>query len=338
MLPFDALCRRNTGGPRGQVLFLLIALLIAARAYAGEPAGLLSCLRGSCFDSQDGCDPDEKKEEPKLHYGPSECQPRKTLMQWSYGTSFSGGPPSMDEPLESDRPDFTESPQTVGKGVVQVEMGYTFTTDGSGSQRTNEQSFPEMLWRVGILAEWLEFRIAYNYGANDFALDGVPIQGTSVKGSEDLYLAFKICLTPQEGILPEMGIIPQMTVPSGSPGLTAGEVMPGVNWVYDWEFCKFFSIGGGTQVNRTRDDDKNIYTQFAQSITVGYQLTKKLRGFTEWYVFVPNGFTIDRTQHYADGGFTYHVTNNFQLDIRAGVGLNEAADDFFCGSGVVVRF
>ena len=60
--------------------------------------------------------------------------------------------------------------------------------------------------------------------------------------------------------------------------------------------------------------------------------------FTEWYVFVPNGFTIDRTQHYADGGFTYHVTNNLQLDIRAGVGLNEAADDFFAGSGVVIRF
>src|SRR5204863_7937517 len=145
--------------------------------------------------------------------------------------------------------------------------------DGSGNQRTNEQSFPEMLWRVGILAEWLEFRIAYNYGANDVALDGVPIPGGNVNGSEDLYLAFKICLTPQEGILPEMGIIPQMTVPSGSPGLTSGEVMPGVNWVYDWQVCKFLSIGGGTQVNRARDDDQNIYTQFAQSITIGYELT-----------------------------------------------------------------
>jgi hypothetical protein len=295
---------------------------------------LVSCLSGSCFD--DNCE--KKEDEPKCHYGPCTCQPRKTLLQWSYGTSFSGGPPGMDEPLESDRPDFTEASVTVGQGVVQVEMGYTFTTDGSGGQRTTEHSFPEMLWRIGLLAEWLEFRILYNYGANDVAVDGVPVQGGNVNGSDDLYLGFKIGLTPQEGILPEMAIMPQMTVPSGSPGLTSGEVMPGVNWLYGWTINDFLSLGGSTQINRARDDEENIYAQFAQSITIGYSLTEKIGAYTEWYVFVPNGFTIDQVEHYADGGFTYHLTNNVQFDIRAGVGLNEAADDFFAGSGVVIRY
>ena len=39
----------------------------------------------------------------------------------------------------------------------------------------------------------------------------------------------------------------------------------------------------------------------------------------------------------ADGGFTFLVNNNFQLDVRAGVGLNEAADDYFVGTGFAVR-
>lgn len=42
--------------------------------------------------------------------------------------------------------------------------------------------------------------------------------------------------------------------------------------------------------------------------------------------------------HYFNGGFTYRVTPNFQLDIRAGLGLSRAADDFFTGTGFAVRY
>lgn len=295
-----------------------------------------SCLAGTCFDSN--CDQkDDDEEEEKCDYGPCYCQPRKTLLQWSYGTSFSGGPASMDEPLQSDRPDFTEASTTVGRNVYQVEMGYTFTLDQARGEESVQHSFPEMLWRIGLFAEWFEFRIQYNYGANDSAVLGVPVQ-PGQSGSQDLYLGTKIGLTPQEAFLPEMAVIIQMTVPSGSPSQTAGEVMPGVNWLYGWDINDFLSLGASTQANRAIDDLGVFYTQFAQSITVGYSLTEKLRAYTEWYVFIPNGRTVARIQHYADGGFTYHVTNNFQLDIRAGVGLNEAADNLFAGAGTVLRF
>ena len=45
-----------------------------------------------------------------------------------------------------------------------------------------------------------------------------------------------------------------------------------------------------------------------------------------------------RPEYYADGGFVYRINNNFQLDIRAGIGLNRYADDFFAGSGFAVRY
>src|SRR5262245_53064759 len=56
------------------------------------------------------------QEDESVSYGPCPCVPRKTLFQWSYGTSFSGGP-NLDEPLVTDRPDFTEASVTVGRGV-----------------------------------------------------------------------------------------------------------------------------------------------------------------------------------------------------------------------------
>jgi hypothetical protein len=36
--------------------------------------------------------------------------------------------------------------------------------------------------------------------------------------------------------------------------------------------------------------------------------------------------------------FTYRVTNNLQLDVRAGKGVSAASDNFFVGSGAVVRW
>src|SRR5215207_9327340 len=85
-----------------------------------------------------------------------------TLFQWYYEEAPEAGS-KLDEPLVTDRPDFTESPATVGQGVVQLETGYTFTTDSAGGLRTTNHSFPESLWRIGMLADWLEFRIVWNY-------------------------------------------------------------------------------------------------------------------------------------------------------------------------------
>ncbi|HTQ39126.1 MAG TPA: transporter [Pirellulales bacterium] len=307
---------------------------------------LVSCLTGSCFVSDCGgqqgnhdqkdIDNGDDKEESKCCYGPCDCQPRKTLLQWSYGTTFSGGPPAMDEPLESDRPDFTESPLTVGRGVHQLETGYDYTLDNAAGTQFTQHSFPQTLWRIGMLADWFEFRIYYNYEIDNFQFPSGARQ--HFQGSDDLELGAKICLTPQEGILPAMGIIPAMTVPSGSPDITEGEVMPSFIWAYSWDLNKMMSLGMSTDIERQRDDAGNIFTEFGQSISMDYKFTKHWGGYTEWVVFAPSGHTVERTQHYADGGFTYLWTNNIQLDAEVGVGLNAAANNFFAGNGATLRF
>ena len=261
---------------------------------------------------------------------------RGTLLQWSYGTGFEGGPPGRDEPLVSDRPDFTEASTTVGRGVAQVEIGYTYTSNSDNGVRTRGHTYPEMLWRIGMLAEWLEFRIAYSAAAESSTAP--PLPRTDGRGSEDLYLGFKIGLTPQEGILPEMALVPQMTVPTGSSEFTAGLVLPGLNWLYAWDITEELSFGGSTQANRSVDDLGDVYLEVAQSFTVGVSLTERLGMYTEWFAFFPSGSIAARTQHYLDGGFTFSVTNDLQLDVRAGVGVSDASDDYFVGTGLVKRF
>jgi len=261
-----------------------------------------------------------------------------------------------DDEIQTDRPDFTESSTTVGKGRIQLETGYTFTRDRANGMRLSANSFPEALLRIGLLAEWFELRIGQNF---DFESTRMPDGSVeTARGAEDLYLGVKLALTEQKKYFPEMALVFQMTVPSGSKDLTAQEVLPGINWLYGWDVVKDrLSIGGSTQGNRMFGtvllpaftgtgelqepvEGKHSFLEIAQSLTVNYSLTRKLRSYTEWFAFFPHSSLDPEVgpEYYLDGGFTYKFTPNTQFDIRAGFGLNRHADDFFAGSGISFRY
>ena len=254
---------------------------------------------------------------------------RGTLFHW--GEGFTGGP-DLDAPLVTDRPDFTEASSTVGWGVTQFELGYTYNFDNDGTDQTISHSYPESLVRRGIFANWLELRLAANV-----TIDSV--NGSTSTGREDQYVGFKIGLTPQQRWLPEMALIPQMTVPTGSDNRTEDEWLPGVNWIYAWDLGDNFSLGGSTQVNRALDDLTDDYAEWAQSVAVGVTLTENVGLYTEWYAIIPPNDAIGpETEHYFNGGFTYLINNDVQWDIRAGLGLNDFSDDYFIGTGISLRY
>lgn len=258
---------------------------------------------------------------------------RRTLLQWS-GSAQEGGPPGYDEPLASDRPDFVEASVTVGRGVRQLEMGYTYFSDDA--TRVRSHSFPEFLLRAGVLADWLELRLGWNYGS---LANGFDSLSRTSSGAEDIYLGVKLGLTGQDGLLPEMALVPQMTVPTGHSAFTSGAVNPGINWLYGWDITEFLSLGASTQANLGIDDvTDHEYVEFAQAFTFGYNLAEKVGAYTEWFVLAPAGADTVATEHYLDGGFTFRVTNNLQLDIRAGKGVSASSIDYFVGSGAVVRW
>ena len=305
----------------------VILAAVSVPSVANEPLGNTSFAThsefGELINEYGDCD-----------CGRCRCCSPGTLFQWSYGTSFSGGP-NLDDPLVTDRPDFTEASTTVGVGVAQIEFGYTYSYDNVGGQSVRTQSVGEPLLRYGMLANWLELRVAI------FPLDERTVTGAtrnSTGGTADLYTGLKIGLTPQEGLLPEMALIPQMNIPTGSPAFTSNNVEPGLNWIYGWEISDCISTAGSTQGNKRIDTTGESYWEMSQSWTVAYSLTELLGGYTEWFAIIPNGADTAQTEHYFNGGFTYLLSDDVQFDVRAGVGLNNAADDFFVGTGLSLRF
>lgn len=311
---------------------LLVAGAIWQFGHGGFAQTIDGCAENACLN--DGCAGTSLADSPCF----DECCTGKspgTLFQWSYGNSFEGGPPGYDEPLVTDRPDFTEASTTVGLGVAQLEMGYTYSYDSDDGVSTRGQTYPEPLLRYGIYADWLELRLGWTYVEERVVAGGVR---SHVSDSAEIYAGLKIALTPQECCLPEMALIPQMLIPAGGD-ISADEVLPGVNWIYAWELSDNISTAGSSQINRALDTATNEpYMSFAQSWTVGYSLTEQLGAYTEWFAIIPTGADTDPTVHFFNGGFTYLLNNNLQYDIRAGVGLNKAADDYFAGTGVSMRF
>ncbi|QDU80837.1 hypothetical protein Pla110_25730 [Polystyrenella longa] len=257
----------------------------------------------------------------------------KTLWNWGNPIEQYNG---LAEPLVTDRPDFTEASSTVGKGVTQLEFGYTYGYNSDGGESGKSHTFGEPLLRHGLYADWLELRVGLAPIQESTRSQG---NKTTTSGLEDLYLGFKVALTSQDQFLPEMALIPQMTVPTGSEAFSDDRVLPGANWIYSWELTDTISTAGSTQFNIAVDEETaSSYTEWAQSWTVATSLSDKTGMYTEWFAFFPDDADTAQVEHYLNGGFTYLVNDDIQLDVRAGTGLNGAAEDFFTGVGMSIRF
>jgi hypothetical protein len=262
----------------------------------------------------------------------------KTLLESILGST--GSPKDREEPeegerLDPDRPHFPEASTTVGKGRVVLESGYTFSEKRSSFV---SHSYPEALLRVGLFAEWFEFRIGQSFLNEERTARGLM---STANGAQDLYLGVKLALTEQRQFLPAIAVIPQMTVPTGSRAVSAGRVLPGLNVDCGWEVIKeWFNLELLIATNRVGDDAHHAHVEVATGLTGAFQVTRNLEVFVEWDAFYPSGAPGPAVgqRHYAVGGFVYFITKDVAVDIRAGLGLNAQANDFLLGTGFAVRY
>ncbi len=233
------------------------------------------------------------------------------------------------EPLITDRPDFTESTETVERGMRQVEAGSTFTRtlDEKGA------SFGETLIRVGV-ARTAELRI----GLNSYAM--ARAAGETVRGFEDVSLGakFKLMTSGGDGSWkPALAVIVASSLPTGATQFRARKPQPEVKFGAAWDLTSrvtFSSNLNYTYVSETVGD----YSEFAATGSLEVGLTDRLGSYLEYFTFVPRGIDIV-SSHYLNGGLTYGVTDNLQFDVRSGLGLRRiAGPDYFFGLGISRRW
>ncbi len=198
---------------------------------------------------------------------------------------------ALNKPLVTDRPDFTESTDAIPQGYSQLEAGYTFTYDREGSDRTREHTAPELLLRIGI-AENFELRIGWDgYSWTDSQFEGETRGGRRItredtsNGAQDMSLGFKHKLVEQDGKIPHFGVIGAITVPSGSAGISSGDVDPEVVFLWAYDVNDRFAIAGNVGVALPTDVHGRFVQTFA-SLSTAFTLTDELGTYLEYFGFV----------------------------------------------------
>jgi Putative MetA-pathway of phenol degradation len=293
------------------------------------------CGRAVYAGPLEATEPGRSSEESRQTNSPALRSGAKTLLGSIFGlTERAEQDTEEEERVDPDRPHLPEASTTVGKGRVVLESGYTLTQKGS----LRSHSLPEALLRVGVLADWFEFRIGQNFISQQ---DTAGADHATENGAQDLYLGMKFALIEQRQYLPQIALIPQMTIPTGSRSVTAGKVLAGLNVDSAWRVIPhLLNIELLIATNEVRDDIHHSHLEVATGTTAVVQVTRNLEAFVEWDAFyaatAPRG--AGGARDYAVGGLVYFVSKNFALDIRAGVGLTKDANDFLAGTGLAVRY
>jgi hypothetical protein len=244
-----------------------------------------------------------------------------TLMQWSYGDGADSD--GLSRPLESDRPYFTKSASVVGWRLWQLEMGYLYGRESYNGENAFH-SFPDAIVRMGMLAEWFEFRVGWTY------VDAG--RGSDLDGSSDPYVGIKIALTPQDEILPETALLIDTNA-----SLERNDMEPGVDFIYRWRLNDRWSMGGSSEFRRVSLHRRDAAIGFAQTWIFERNFGDALTGYVEWAMLSVDTPPDPDTSQIIDGGLLYLVTDNIQLDASVGYGLDELALDYFVGFGVTIR-
>jgi len=72
------------------------------------------------------------------------------------------------------------------------------------------------------------------------------------------------------------------------------------------------------------------------SVSLSASIARRAAAFVEYYATLSDGGVAD--EHSVDGGFSWLVDDNLQLDVSAGAGVSRAAPDYFVSAGASWRF
>jgi len=233
------------------------------------------------------------------------------------------------EPLVTDRPDFTESSETIPTGLVQLESGGTYSREGD--ERAG--SLGEALIRVG-LAPRAELRV----GLNSYAISRSA--GSTVRGLEDASLGAKVNLWDGGAVgsvRPKVSLIVASSLPTGATPFRADKFQPEVKLTGAWDLSERVAFSSNLNYAWVRERFDS-YGESAASASLGVGVTERVGSYLEYFGFYPQQQALDKS-HFFNGGLTYGLNDNLQLDARAGRQMQRRdGESWFLGVGISRRW
>jgi len=228
-------------------------------------------------------------------------------------------------PLSTDRPDVTESPNTVDAGHFQLEADAARVTRDAG---VTSYGFAHTNLKLGLAHFW-DVQVVVE------SLVGIDGPESSDWGFGDITLRTKLNLFGNdEG--PALALMPWTKFPTagsrGNDKVEGGLVIP-FGFDLPWDFESGLMLEGDWMANEA---DADYHFELLQSATVGHSLVGPLGAFVEEF----GVYSAEEGAEYALSaalGFTYDVDGWLQPDAGLAVGLTEAAEDYSAFVGLSLK-
>jgi hypothetical protein len=235
--------------------------------------------------------------------------------------SLGCGPALAHESITTDRPDFVESSEVVGKGHFQIETSVAMEHEAKDAPRSRTYSTPTLM-RFGI-NETMELRLE---------TDGLMKMTTwedgdkhTERGTSDLAFGLKwhVRTQAENESGPSMAWLFHVDAPTGTKAFRGQGLRPSARLVAEWDFGSW-SLGVMPGVYIEHNEDNKRYAGGIFAVTAGKSLTDKLRAFAEFsgqqLTMPKNGGNVVTL----DGGLAYLLSDSVQVDVAFAKGMSKA--------------
>lgn len=255
---------------------------------------------------------------------------------------FNPTPRELLREMSTDRPDLTESPFTVDAGHFQFETdlwNYSYDRYNSARSDTKDEAhnYATINAKAGLLHNLdIQFVIpVYNrIRSYDYTAGTV----TRSQGFGDLTVRMKYNLWGNDGGKTAFGLMPFVKFPTAATGLGNNSVEGGLILPFGMELPGGWSMGAMIEFDILRDGaGGGHHLDVIQTITFGHGIVGDLAGYVE---FFSASSTESPTPWVAsvNGGLTYGLTADIQLDAGVNFGVTRSAPDINPFLGITWRF
>lgn len=229
-----------------------------------------------------------------------------------------------DQPeLIGDRPDQTESAFVLPKGYFQFEDGFVNEYESSEIQNI---SYSSMLLRYGLF-DHMELRFGTDYLKTKQELFD------DLSGFSPFYVGAKIHVQEEKGWIPQIAFLGHITIANtGAKDYLQKYHSSQMVLTFNHTLSDKISLGYSLGVEFPSEINYAIGTY---TLVTGFSLTEKLGAFAEIYGDFSKNMYADNK---VNGGVTYLVLPNLQLDVAGGFGLSQNSAKSYYSVGLIYLF
>lgn len=242
---------------------------------------------------------------------------------------------AAEDEINTDRPDFVESSNVVGKGRFQIETSIAAERDKVDGGREKTYSTPTLL-RYGV-SDTVELRLETDGRMRVVTTDASGQRSTD-NGYADVSLGVKWHIADEQGARPSVGMLAHVDLDTGSAAFRAPGKGGSLRAALEWELADEFSLGVMPGVAWITNDEGRRDATGIFAVVLGKGWTDQLRTFVE--------YSAQKIAHARDGGSVstfdvgaaYLLSKSVQIDTALSRGLNDRAPDWSWTAGLSIKF